>query len=249
MAMNDITERVLQKELRTLNERRLLRDHVLLEELMKLLSPDADEDWNKLLALCNPSYIAKVAGFSNVDLLCYLIEKALIAKYASSGATAKEATSLRTETALLGKDRDIDRYDLTPRKVRCISRGYRYDRKKKWEELLKAVKAFGDYKSNYRPISLLHQQETLDNLMEEPEAEYLIVGRTYTLTGLIPDIPLSNGKSSFIGLVFLAEYHSSPKAFINSPDGGFHSTLFEELKEVSVTDRMRHHDKYIAKHA
>ena len=186
MAMNDTTERILQKELRILNERRLIRDHVLLEELMKLLSPEANEDWNKLLALCNPSYIAKVAGFSNVDLLCHLIQKALTTKYAPSGETAKELTSLRTETALLGKDRDIDRYDLTPRQVRCISRGYRFDQKKKWEELLKTVKAFEDYKANYRPIAMLQQQETLDTLMEEPEAEYLIVGRTYTLKGMIP---------------------------------------------------------------
>ena len=89
-----------------------------------------------------------------------------------------------------------------------------------------------------------YEEETLNYLMDEPEAEQLVIGETYTLLTVYPDVPLDNGRSSHLNLVFLEEIHSAPKAFIDYPDGGFHSHLFEELEEVSLADRVRHHDEY-----
>lgn len=248
MKKEDIQDSVLFDELEALANQGMLEKAITPDDLTKALSPEALREWNQLYEACTPSPVAKAAGLTNYDILNHLIQEAQITKGASSEEEKKARLQLYNEVLLLGKGKDIDRYDETPRKIRCVSRGYRFDRAKEWEMTQNMVTAIEQkLRSDNRPFPETLREEAIDMLMEEPEAEDLIIGETYTLLDILPDIPYSNEKPSHIGLVFLEEIHSVPKEYLDYPDGGFHSRLFEELNEVSIKDRVKHYDEYISK--
>lgn len=245
--MKELENYRLWKELLKLNEDGVLPDPISLDELLRLLSPEAKEEWDELLASCKPSPVAQAAGLTNLDILQYLLQKAVITRDAGSKEEENELLSLHMQVTLLGTGKEIDRYNLSPRKVRCISRGYRYDRMEKWEILQKTISAVKEkYASDRQAFPEDLSNEALEMLKDEPEAAHLIIGKTYTLLDILPDVPFSDGKNSHIGLVFLKELHSAPKDYLDYPDGGFHSSLFEEVEPVSVEDRIKHHDEFIS---
>lgn len=235
----------LLNELQVLNDTGRLGESVTPESLMALLSPEARTQWNRLLDALEPSPVAEAAGYTSFDLLYYALQKELITRGAGSEEEANERISLYNQIAMLGQGKDIDLYDQRVRKIRCISRGYRFDRKDMWETIMNTGAAFAEkLRKDNIAVPESYEEETLNYLMDEPEAEQLVIGETYTLLATVPDIPFNNGRNSHLCLVFLEEIHSAPKAFIDYPDGGFHSHLFEELEEVSLADRVKHHDEY-----
>ena len=235
----------LLNELQVLNDNDMLGDPVTQERLESLLSPEAGKQWKELLDACRLSPVAEAAGYTNFDIVYYALQKELITGKAKSDEEADENLSLYNELAMLGQGKDIDLYDQRVRKIRCISRGYRFDRKDMWESVMHTGAAIAQKLSKDNiAVPESYEEEVLSYLMDEPEAEQLVIGETYTLLATVPDIPLNNGHNSHLCLVFLEEIHSAPKAFIDYPDGGFHSHLFEELEEVSLADRVRHHDEY-----
>lgn len=236
----------LLNELQVLNDTGRLEGCVSPEKLMALLSPEAKKQWEGLLDACEPSPVAEAAGYTSFDLLYYALQKELITRGAASEEEANDRVSLYNQLAMLGQGKDIDLYDQTVRKIRCISRGYRFDRKDMWEKVKNTGAAIAEkLKNDHIAAPESFWDETFNYLMDEPEAEQLVIGETYTLLAAFPDVPLDNGRSSHLNLVFLEEIHSAPKAFIDYPDGGFHSHLFEELEEVSLADRIKHHDEYL----
>ena len=123
MKKEDIQDSVLFDELEALTNQGMLEKAITPDDLTKALSPEALREWNQLYEACTPSPVAKAAGLTNYDILNHLIQEAQITKGASSEEEMKARLQLYNEVLLLGKGKDIDRYDESPRKIRCISRG------------------------------------------------------------------------------------------------------------------------------
>ncbi len=236
----------LLNELKTLVDNNMLGDSISPEELMSLLSPEARTQWTELLDVFEPSPVAKAAGYTNVEALYYALQKELITRDAGSEEEAILRLSIYEQLAMLGHGKEIDQYDQSVRKVRCISRGFRHDLKDIWDKLSNVADAITEkLKNDNFTCPEACREDVLSYIMDEPEAEQLVIGETYTLIATFPDFPLRDDMGSGLTLVFLDEIHSAPKDYIGVYDGGFHSHLFEELEEVSLADRIRHHDEYM----
>ena len=159
-----------------------------------------------------------------------------------------------TEIMQLGSGTQIDRYDQTPRQIRCITRGFRFEDAENWNRYMEMRDAMlageTDAIFGMKGEDAARRLDVyLETIMEEPEAEQLEIGKLYTVRQINPDIGFGQGRVSKKEIRVADEFYDELN-FIGEDglpmDPGFHCSLFEELHEVSIEDRIRHRDEYWA---
>ena len=169
-------------------------------------------------------------------------------------AEEKEMQEQVTEIMKLGSGKQMDRYDQTPRQIRCITRGFRFEDAENWNrymEMRDAMLAGGtEAIFGMKGEDAARRLDVyLETIMEEPEAEQLEIGKLYTVRQINPDIGFGQGLVSIKEIRVADEFYDELNYTCEDGlpmDPGFHCSLFEELHEVSIEDRIRHRDEYWA---
>ena len=126
----------------------------------------------------------------------------------------------------LGYARMINRYDISPRKILCVSKGTEHDKKADREKFENVVKQAMEL----YPKSRERFAAMLETTADGEEVGLLEIGKEYTLKSIDPDVGFGVGK------IELVEF----------PDEGrkFNAALFEELHEVPLQQRLEDLTKY-----
>ena len=177
-----------------------------------------------------------------------------IKAHTNGQAEAMKMQEQVTEIMRLGSGKQMDRYDQTPRQIRCITRGFRFEDAENWNRYMemRAAMLAGETEAIFGmkgEEAARRLDVYLETIMEEPEAEQLEIGKLYTVRQINPDIGFGQGRVSIKEIRVADEFYDELNFFGEDGlpmDPGFHCSLFEELHEVSIEDRIRHRDEYWA---